>query len=129
MAVGHFLVVIDGNLAHAAGYAYAQASGGVVAAQQDIGQGGAAFASGIPEGEEGVGMFIGPFLVQGTAFDIHHHQGFAGGFEFLQELGLEAHQVQGAAVEAFAGLHVGNGALVHQGGAGVNVFGAEIPGR
>ena len=129
MAVGHLPVVIDGELPHAAGYAHAQAPGGVIASQKDIGQGRTAFPTGIPEGEEGVGVFIGPLLVQRTAFYIDHHQRFAGGLELLEKRQLQAQQVQGAAVESFARLHVGNGGLVHYGGTGVDVSGTEIPGR
>ena len=129
MAVGEFAVIVHGNLSHAAGNAHREASGGVVAAQQHIGQGGSAFSAGVPEGEEGVGVFFGPVLIQRAAFYVHHHQRFAGGLEFFEELRLQAQQAQRAAVESFSGFHIGHGGLVHHGGAGIYILGLEITGR
>ena len=129
VAVGDFAVVVHGQLSHAAVDAHAQASGVVVSDRQDIGQSLSALASGVPEGEEGVGLVGCPVLVQGAAFDVHHHERLAGCLERLEQGHLQAQQVQRAAVEAFAGLHVGDGRLVHHGGACVNVLGLEVAGR
>ena len=102
---------------------------GVKVTEQDIGNGVAALFAGIIGREQGVGVFVSPVLVERTAFYIDHHERLAGGFERFQQGHLQAQQVQRAAVEAFAGLHVGDGRLVHHGGAGILVGCLEVPRR
>ena len=122
------LVVIDRELAYVPGNAHREASGRVVIAEEDVGEGRTAFAAGIPHREEGVGLLRGPVLVQRTAFHIYDDDRLAGGLDGPQEFVLQAQELQRGPVEAFAGLHVGNGLFVHHGRAGVDVLGLEIAG-
>ena len=121
------LVVVDRKLARAAGDAHRKASGGVVVAEKDVGQGRSAFAAGIPGRQERIGLLGGPGLVQRTTFDVHHDEGLSDGADGLQQFVLQAQELQRGAVEAFSGLHVGDSVL-HDGGAGVLVPGPEVAG-
>jgi hypothetical protein len=62
-----------------------QASGGIVIAGENVGNGGATFFAGIPGFENGTGMFVGPVDGEGAAAGEDDHERFAGSGEGFEE--------------------------------------------
>jgi hypothetical protein len=66
----------------------------------------AAFLAGVPSIQDGWHMRRHPVENQRPTLDEYHHDGRAGGHHGLQQLLLQAQQVEGGAVVAFTTFHV-----------------------
>ena len=121
------MVVVDGQLSDVARHAHRQAPGGVVVAEEDIGNGCAALASGVVGREECIGLLGSPSLIQRAPFYIHYHEALGHGAQGFEQLLLAAKQVERGAVEAFAAFHIAYGGRCVDGSrAGGFVAGAEV---
>ena len=121
-----FLVVIHGQLSHGPRHTDRQPSRRVIGPKEHIGNGAAAFLTGIISRQQGIGMLRCPVFQQRTAFDIDDDTRLARPLQSTEQTVLQPQQSQGSAVVALSRLHVAHSVGVGLSRSRLLVTGLEV---